>query len=89
MRARVSVVRPTCPMVLAIWHSKRSPAACPLGEVIVAGYPFKFSAQPELPELYAPRLGEHNAEVLQRVLGYDDAMVAELVARGVLQSGSR
>ena len=60
-----------------------------LGEVTVAGYPFKFSAQPELPELYAPRLGEHNAEVLQRVLGYDDAMVAELVARGVLQSGSR
>ena len=30
-----------------------------------------------------------HAEVLQRVLGYDDAMVAELVARGVLQSGSR
>jgi len=60
-----------------------------LGQVTVAGYPFKFSAQPQLPDLYAPTLGEHNAEVLQRVLGYDDATVAELVERGVLQSGSR
>lgn len=60
-----------------------------LGEVIVAGYPFKFSAQPELPELTAPLLGEHNTEVLQRVLGYDDATVARLADRGVLQAGSR
>ncbi len=60
-----------------------------LGHVHIAGYQFKFSAQPDLPELYAPRLGEHNAEVLQRVLGYDAEVVADLVERGVLHSGSR
>jgi CoA:oxalate CoA-transferase len=60
-----------------------------LGQVTVAGYPFKFSAQPDLPELYAPVLGEHNRQVLTGVLGYDEATVDELVARGVLQSAER
>ena len=60
-----------------------------LGEVLVAGYPFKFSAQPQLPALYAPLLGEHTREVLQRVLGYDDATIDALVGDGVLQSGPR
>lgn len=60
-----------------------------LGDLVVAGYPFKFSAQPELPELHAPVLGQHNREVLTAVLGYDDATVDELTASGVLHTGER
>jgi crotonobetainyl-CoA:carnitine CoA-transferase CaiB-like acyl-CoA transferase len=60
-----------------------------LGEVTVAGYPFKFSAQPDLPDIYAPMLGQHNHEVLTGVLGYDSATVAELEATGVLQHADR
>ena len=55
-----------------------------VGEVLIPGYPFKFSAQPDLPDLVAPLLGEHNAEVLGQLLGLDPATVAELEARGVL-----
>ena len=32
----------------------------------------------------APRLGEHNADVLQQVLGYGEDRVRELEAAGVL-----
>lgn len=60
-----------------------------LGEVTMAGFQFKFSAQPELPDLYAPTLGEHNRGVLREVLGYDDETVDELTRRGVLVSGDR
>ena len=60
-----------------------------LGQVTVAGYPFKFSAQPELPDLYAPILGEHNHVVLSEVLGYDEATIDELSSRGVLHQGER
>jgi crotonobetainyl-CoA:carnitine CoA-transferase CaiB-like acyl-CoA transferase len=31
-----------------------------------------------------PRLGEHNGEVLNRLLGYDEAQVAELQKEGIL-----
>jgi CoA:oxalate CoA-transferase len=57
------------------------------GEVVIPGYPWKFSAQPELAELHAPRLGEHNREVLRDLLGYGDADIDGLEARGVLCSG--
>lgn len=60
-----------------------------LGEVTVPGFPFKFSAQPELPDFEAPLLGEHNAEVLAALPGYDDARLAELTERGVLQAARR
>ncbi|MEZ5264329.1 MAG: CoA transferase [Acidimicrobiales bacterium] len=60
-----------------------------LGEVLIPGYPFKFSAQPELPELVAPLLGEHNAAVLRAVLGYDDERIAALEASGVLYATDR
>jgi CoA:oxalate CoA-transferase len=60
-----------------------------LGEVVVAGYPFKFSAQPELPDIAAPLLGQHNREVLRDVLGYDDVTIERLTADGVLASGDR
>ncbi len=60
-----------------------------LGEVTIAGYPFKMSAQPDLPDITAPLLGEHNEAVLRDVLGYTSARVAELTAGGVLMSGDR
>ena len=57
-----------------------------LGEVTIPGFPFKFGALPELPDLRAPLLGEHNAEVLRERLGYDAARIATLEKGGVLIS---
>ncbi|MFI5316556.1 MAG: CaiB/BaiF CoA transferase family protein [Myxococcota bacterium] len=59
-----------------------------LGEVTIPGFPFKFGAIPELPDLRAPLLGEHNAEVLRERLGIDAGRIAALTERGVLVSGS-
>ncbi|MPY94458.1 MAG: CoA transferase [Acidimicrobiia bacterium] len=58
-----------------------------LGEVTIPGFPFKFSDWEDLPDLVAPRLGEHNAEALGAWAGYDGARVAEMVASGVLVAG--
>jgi CoA:oxalate CoA-transferase len=58
-----------------------------LGEVTIPGFPFKFGAMPELPDLCAPLLGQHNAEVLRERLGYDAARIAALAERGVLVEG--
>ena len=60
-----------------------------VGDVLIPGYPFKFSAQPDLPDLVAPLLGEHNAEVLAELLGHDADAVAGLEARGVLHHTDR
>jgi len=49
-----------------------------------AGIPWKLSGTPCAVEAPAPCLGEHNDDVLRRVLGYSDAEVAELAAAGVL-----
>jgi crotonobetainyl-CoA:carnitine CoA-transferase CaiB-like acyl-CoA transferase len=59
-----------------------------LGEVTIPGFPFKFGALPELPDLRAPVLGEHNAQVLRERLGLDAARIDALTASGVLVSGS-
>lgn len=59
-----------------------------LGEVVIPGFPLKFSAFPELAELHAPFLGEHNAEVLGAWLGLDAAEVGELEGRGIVASGA-
>ena len=58
-----------------------------LGEVPIPGYPFKFGDQPELPDLLAPTLGEHNEEVLAAHLGMSAAEIGRLTDSGVLQSG--
>jgi crotonobetainyl-CoA:carnitine CoA-transferase CaiB-like acyl-CoA transferase len=58
-----------------------------LGEVTIPGFPFKFGAIPELPDLRAPLLGEHNAEVLRERLGLSDSRIGELEKSGVLVSG--
>lgn len=60
-----------------------------LGTMHVPGFPLRFSAQPERLDLVAPLLGEHNAQVLSQVLGYDEARIAVLQEVGVLASGER
>ncbi|NNL86400.1 MAG: CoA transferase [Myxococcales bacterium] len=57
-----------------------------LGEIPIPGFPWKFSAQPDLPDIQAPLLGEHNAQVLSERLGYDDDKIASLADDGVLYS---
>jgi CoA:oxalate CoA-transferase len=57
------------------------------GDVVIPGYPWKFSAQADLPDIVAPRLGEHNRLVLRDLLGYRDEQIDDLHARGVLRSG--
>ncbi|MDA3039498.1 MAG: CoA transferase [Actinomycetota bacterium] len=59
-----------------------------LGSVPIPGYPFKFGDQPELPDLVAPLLGQHNAEILRSRLGLSDEQIAQLTDAGVLRSGS-
>jgi len=60
-----------------------------LGEVTIPGFPFKYSAFPELPDIQAPLLGQHNAEVLREQLSYSAEQVAELQERGILFAESR
>lgn len=59
-----------------------------LGAVPIPGFPWKFGAQPELPDLVAPTLGGHNAQILRDKLGYDDARIEQLTNDGVIVSGS-
>ncbi len=60
-----------------------------LGRVTIPGFPLKFSATPELPDIQAPLLGEHGAQVLKEVLGYSDVLIAELRRDGVLYNEDR
>ena len=55
-----------------------------VGDVLIPGYPFNFSAQPDLPDLLAPLLGEHNAAVLADVLGLSAQDAAHLEDIGAL-----
>jgi crotonobetainyl-CoA:carnitine CoA-transferase CaiB-like acyl-CoA transferase len=55
-----------------------------LGELTIPGFPLKYSAFPELLELCAPLLGEHNTEVLGEYLGYTAEQVADLREKGIL-----
>lgn len=60
-----------------------------VGDFAAPGFPFRFTGRPDgvdtNPELWAPLLGQHNAEVLTEVLGLDEATVRALEERGVLQ----
>lgn len=60
-----------------------------LGELQIPGFPFKFSAQTQLPDIEAPLLGQHNGTVLACVLGYDAERIAELEREQVLVSAPR
>jgi len=60
-----------------------------LGEVTIPGFPFKFSAFPELPEIQAPLLGQHGPEVLREHLGLGDHEISDLSASGVLFAANK
>jgi crotonobetainyl-CoA:carnitine CoA-transferase CaiB-like acyl-CoA transferase len=55
-----------------------------IGEIDLPGFPLKFSAFPRDLKLEAPTLGEHNADILKRYLGYSDNRIAELEQTGAL-----
>jgi len=55
-----------------------------IGEFKVPASPLRFSAFPDQPKRAAPYLGEHNREVLQQVLGYEDQRITDLKEQGVL-----
>lgn len=59
-----------------------------LGQVPIPGYPFKFGDRPDLPDLVAPLLGQHNAEILRERLQMSDDRIAELTDAGVLRQGA-
>ena len=63
-----------------LFRSTEHPVA---GRVETLGLPVKFSATPGGIERPAPRLGEHNREVLGEA-GYDDAAIDALYACGAL-----
>jgi crotonobetainyl-CoA:carnitine CoA-transferase CaiB-like acyl-CoA transferase len=56
-----------------------------MGQFDIPGFPLRFSEFPDLLPLEAPYLGEHNAEILERYLGYDADLVLALEREGVLQ----
>ena len=58
-----------------------------IGELEIPGMPLRFSEFPELLDLHAPYLGEHNEEILGRYLGYDKDTITNLVRSGVLHRG--
>jgi CoA:oxalate CoA-transferase len=60
-----------------------------LGEVTILGFPLKFSAYPDLPELQAPLLGQHGVQVLKEYLNYADTEIARLQQSGTLYREDR
>jgi crotonobetainyl-CoA:carnitine CoA-transferase CaiB-like acyl-CoA transferase len=60
-----------------------------LGDFEVPGFPLRFSAFPELLDLEAPLLGEHNGRILSSYLGYAQADIDRLGRDGVLISAPR
>lgn len=60
-----------------------------MGELAIPGFPLRFSAQPERPDLVAPTLGQHNGAILSGLLGYPPERIAELERAGVLVSAPR
>jgi crotonobetainyl-CoA:carnitine CoA-transferase CaiB-like acyl-CoA transferase len=57
----------------------------PLGKIKTIGSPLHLSKTPVEFRMPPPASGEHNFEVLQEVLGYDDERVAELAVAGVFE----
>ena len=55
-----------------------------LGPVRFTGNPMKLSRTPSGPTRLPPDLGEHSIELLEQMLGLDEAQTAELLAEGVV-----
>lgn len=55
-----------------------------IGQFPIPAIPARFSAWKPGPDLRAPRLGEHNEEILSGLLDMDDAAIARLYAERVL-----
>jgi crotonobetainyl-CoA:carnitine CoA-transferase CaiB-like acyl-CoA transferase len=51
----------------------------------IPGWPLRFFEFPQMLELEAAFLGEHNQEILQHYLGYSEERVRELESQGVLR----
>jgi crotonobetainyl-CoA:carnitine CoA-transferase CaiB-like acyl-CoA transferase len=60
-----------------------------LGEFDVPASPWRFSEFPEPLDLQAPFLGEHNAQILKRYLGYSDRQISQLAENSVLHFENR
>lgn len=55
-----------------------------IGDVRVEGIPMRFSATPWQIASAAPRVGQHNREVLKDLLGHSDAELEDWAQRGVI-----
>ena len=60
-----------------------------LGKLMLPGFPLRFSGQTDYSAKVAPLLGQHNAQVLAQVVGYDAGRIADLTDSGLLVSGDR
>src|SRR6266852_2338696 len=65
------------------WAQVKTPEG---DEVVLDGTPVKLSATPGYIAASGPLLGEHTDAVLQRLLGYSDAYIAQLKAERVVAS---
>ncbi len=54
------------------------------GSMLIPGFPLRFSDAPDLPDLTAAEVGEHNSSVLHDLLGMSAEAVAALERDGVL-----
>jgi crotonobetainyl-CoA:carnitine CoA-transferase CaiB-like acyl-CoA transferase len=57
-----------------------------IGKVRVINSPFKFSETESKLRGPCPELGEHNREILSRLLDYSDEEIKDLYAEGILFS---
>ena len=57
-----------------------------IGPLRIASSPIRLSETPGRVEAPAPLLGEHSAEVLRTVLGYNAARIERLKADGVINA---
>ena len=55
-----------------------------IGERVIIGRPWRLKSLPLSVRGPAPTLGQHNQDVIQGILGYDDARYAELEQAGVV-----
>lgn len=79
--ARLVREDPECSPANPMFSLVRQPG---VGEMLAAGLPLDFSAQPRLPARPAPRLGEHTEQVLHELLGMDQAQFGRLHDRGIV-----